>query len=112
MPSGSVAAEKILKQTDPPSVVLDEIVAVPICFLPWVTQAWLGAGTLPALGTFFSGQALWQVVLTVALFRLFDIAKPWPIRGSQRLPGGWGVVTDDVLAAVDVALVQLVFFMA
>ena len=32
------------------------------------------------------------------LFRLFDIWKPWPIRRLQRLPGGWGVMIDDVLA--------------
>ncbi len=40
------------------------------------------------------------LVLTFAffLFRALDIAKPFPIKGSQRLPGGWGVVADDVLA--------------
>jgi len=31
-------------------------------------------------------------------FRLFDILKPFPIRQSQALPGGWGVVVDDLLA--------------
>ena len=41
------------------------------------------------------------------LFRLFDIWKPWPVRHSQRLPGGWGVVADDLLAAVWVNLVLL-----
>ena len=34
------------------------------------------------------------------LFRFFDIVKPFPIRQSQALPGGWGVVTDDILAGV------------
>ena len=34
------------------------------------------------------------------LFRLFDIVKPFPIRQSQALPGGWGIVTDDLLAGV------------
>jgi len=34
------------------------------------------------------------------LFRFFDIVKPFPIRQSQALPGGWGVVTDDLLAGV------------
>lgn len=34
------------------------------------------------------------------LFRLFDILKPFPIRRSQALPGGYGVVVDDLLAGV------------
>jgi phosphatidylglycerophosphatase A len=43
----------------------------------------------------------------VALFRVFDIWKPWPVRQSQCLPGGWGVTVDDLLAAVYVALLSL-----
>jgi phosphatidylglycerophosphatase A len=35
-----------------------------------------------------------------ALFRLFDIAKPFGIRRLQALPAGWGVVADDVAAAL------------
>ena len=42
-----------------------------------------------------------------ALFRAFDILKPPPIHQSQRLPGGWGVTVDDVLAAVCVALLSV-----
>jgi phosphatidylglycerophosphatase A len=34
------------------------------------------------------------------LFRIFDIAKPFPVGRSQGLPGGLGVVTDDVLAGL------------
>jgi phosphatidylglycerophosphatase A len=34
-----------------------------------------------------------------AAFRFFDIVKPWPVRQSQSLPGGWGITVDDVLAA-------------
>lgn len=34
------------------------------------------------------------------LFRFFDIVKPFPIRQSQALPGGWGIVIDDLLAGV------------
>ena len=41
------------------------------------------------------------------LFRLFDIWKPWPISVSQNLPKGWGVVLDDVLAAVYVNLILI-----
>lgn len=38
--------------------------------------------------------------LAFAFFRFFDIVKPFPIRSSQRLPGGWGVVVDDLLAGI------------
>ena len=34
------------------------------------------------------------------LFRVMDIWKPAPIRQLQRLPGGWGIVVDDLLAGV------------
>ncbi len=34
------------------------------------------------------------------LFRFFDILKPFPVNRSQRLPGGWGVMVDDVLAGL------------
>ncbi len=42
------------------------------------------------------------IVLGIAflLFRLLDVWKPFPIRQSQRLPGGWGVMVDDILAAL------------
>ena len=93
-------AEKILRQKDPPSVVVDEIVALPVCFLPVVVKHWFQQGTLPGPGDFF-GHAIWPVTIVVfVLFRIFDIVKPWPVKQSQRLPGGWGVVIDDSLAAV------------
>jgi phosphatidylglycerophosphatase A len=39
------------------------------------------------------------------LFRFFDIVKPFPIRQVQELPGGWGVVADDLLAGLATNLV-------
>jgi phosphatidylglycerophosphatase A len=100
-------AEKILGQEDPGSVVLDEIIAIPFCFLPWVASEWISHGALPTAAYFFTGRALWMTLGLVALFRLFDIWKPWPVRQSQCLPGGWGVTVDDLLAAAYVALVSL-----
>jgi phosphatidylglycerophosphatase A len=40
------------------------------------------------------------LLLAFLLFRFFDIVKPPPIRQTQKLPGGWGVVVDDLLAGV------------
>lgn len=50
-------AERILRQKDPPSAVLDEIVALPVCFLPLVVKQWLQQGALPTAQDFFGTAA-------------------------------------------------------
>jgi phosphatidylglycerophosphatase A len=51
----------------------------------------------------------WLVGLyAFVLFRVFDIAKPFPISRSQRLKGGWGVVIDDLLAGVYAIILLLI----
>jgi phosphatidylglycerophosphatase A len=100
-------AEILLKQHDPPSVVLDEIVALPIGFLPWVASEWSRLDVMPGLAVFFASRSCWLTLVIFLLFRAFDIFKPWPVRQSQHLPGGWGVTVDDVLASVYVALLTL-----
>ena len=45
------------------------------------------------------------MLLGFGLFRLFDIWKPWPIRWlNDRMPGGWGIMLDDLAAGVAAAL--------
>ena len=44
--------------------------------------------------------SLANVIIGFVLFRIFDIAKPFPIKRLERLPGGYGVMADDVLAGV------------
>jgi phosphatidylglycerophosphatase A len=101
------SAEKILGQKDPSSVVLDEITAMPVCFSSWIATCVGRTGRLPTLDSFLiESNALLAAVVFVG-FRLFDIWKPWPVRQSQELPGGWGVTMDDVLAASYVALLVL-----
>ena len=103
-------AERILRQHDPPSVVVDEIAAMPVCFLAWVASDWLRKGQFPEPGHLFSAQN-WRLILIIfVLFRLFDILKPWPVRQSQSLPAGWGITVDDLLAALYVAAATLVVF--
>jgi phosphatidylglycerophosphatase A len=102
--------EEILQQKDPGSIVLDEICAVPLCFVPWVASEWLRKGTWPTLETFFGANSWYLTAIIFVLFRIFDILKPWPVRQSQKLPGGWGVVMDDVLAAVYVCALSLIVF--
>lgn len=70
-----------LGRRDPGAVVWDEIAA----FLAL-------ALVIPS--------GLWWLGLAFALFRFFDIAKPWPIRDlDHRLHGGAGIMLDDLLAA-------------
>jgi phosphatidylglycerophosphatase A len=101
------AAEQILGKTDPGSVVIDEIAALPVCFLGLVAVHYCQSGSMPALACFFSARA-WPLTLGVFVaFRFFDVAKPWPVHQSQSLPRGWGVTVDDLLAAVYVNAVML-----
>jgi len=98
------AAERLLGQHDPGSVVLDEIAALPVCFAPLaIVEVILHGGLHPL--EHFGGRALVCVLVAgFGLFRLFDIWKPGPIRFAQKLPGGLGVVADDFFAALTVAL--------
>jgi len=80
-------AEFRIGRKDPGEVILDEFVAMPLCFLGWRYLLVVA----PPWAVFLSG---------FALFRLFDIVKPFGIRRLQSLPGGWGVVIDDVVAAL------------
>ena len=34
------------------------------------------------------------------LFRLIDIIKPWPVSAMEKLPGGWGIMADDILGGI------------
>jgi phosphatidylglycerophosphatase A len=40
------------------------------------------------------------LLVAFVLHRLMDIVKPWPIYVVERLPGGWGIMADDLLAAI------------
>ena len=100
-------AERLTGRHDPSSVVLDEIVAMPLCFAALLGTMAVRRG-FPGLGGFLEATPWWTVPAVFGAFRLFDVWKPWPVRQSQRLPGGWGVVTDDLLAAGWVNIVVFV----
>lgn len=98
-------AEVILNQRDPGSIVIDEIVAVPLCFAGWVSALYFSSGVMPEWPHFFGGQNVGWTAGVILLFRVFDIAKPWPVGPSQSMPNGWGVTMDDLLAALYVNIV-------
>lgn len=84
------SAEKRLQMRDPGMIVLDEFVAVPLVFF--------GMGGYNGLLEQHGG---WPVLLAgFALFRLFDILKPFGISRLQNLPGGIGCVVDDLAAGL------------
>lgn len=83
--AGETARQR--KLPDPQIVVVDEVVG------QWCALA--GARHLN-----------WKSYLAAfLLFRLFDIWKPAPVRQAERLPGGLGIVADDLIAGVYAALV-------
>jgi phosphatidylglycerophosphatase A len=57
-------------------------------------------------GMLFPGRLLnWKyLLLGFILFRVFDIWKPFPVRQAEKLPGGWGIMADDWVAAIYAAL--------
>lgn len=50
----------------------------------------------------------WEILLSLALFRFFDIYKPLGIRSMEKFPGGWGMMADDLLAGVYSVAILLV----
>lgn len=74
-------AEEIYQKKDDQRIVIDEIVGFQVTMLP------VAITTLNICAAF-------------VLFRIFDILKPFPLNKLQDLPGGWGVVMDDVGAGI------------
>ncbi len=82
---------RLAKIEDPQFVVIDEVVG-----------QWLALGGARAL----NWKANWMAWLAAfLLFRLFDIWKPFPVRQLESLPGGVGIVADDLMAGLYAALV-------
>ena len=82
VPAATIAARESGRK-DPGFVVIDEVAGVLITLL--------GAVYHPD----------WKhIALALLLFRVFDIAKPFPIRKIEKLPEGWGIVFDDVAAGL------------
>ncbi|HOW85430.1 MAG TPA: phosphatidylglycerophosphatase A [Candidatus Aminicenantes bacterium] len=88
--SGTAASARYalaLGRPDPGRVVIDEVCGqlIALAFLP---AGWTAAA------------------VSFAFFRIFDIAKPWPIRRLEKLPGGWGIMADDVGAGLVAAVLS------
>jgi len=77
---------------DPGPVVIDEVAGQLITYLCGIFV--LGAGVDLINLVLFVGAGFF-------LFRFFDILKPWPINRLERLPGGFGIMADDLVAGLD-----------
>jgi phosphatidylglycerophosphatase A len=76
------AAEKLLKRSDPGCIVIDEMAGMMVTLI--------GLPFNPI-----------TVMIGFIIFRILDILKPFPIRNlDRRIPGGLGVVADDVAAGI------------
>jgi phosphatidylglycerophosphatase A len=78
---------------DPREIVIDELAGQCMVFVPAVFFSQLNPLIIGGFG--------------FVLFRLFDIAKPFPIKKLEKLPAGWGILADDLLAGAYVAVVLL-----
>lgn len=74
-------AEQHFGSTDPGSVVIDEVAGMLITLLG-VPVGWSG------------------LLLAFVIFRAMDVVKPFPASRLEHLPGGWGIMSDDCMAAV------------
>jgi phosphatidylglycerophosphatase A len=91
---------------DPREVVADEFAGQALTFIPIV----VAPGELWAVSycCLLASENIWVVAaIGFLLFRIFDIAKPWPIRKLERLAKGWGVLLDDLLAGLYAGIVLL-----
>jgi phosphatidylglycerophosphatase A len=93
--TGVWAANQVEKETkvhDNQIIVIDEIVGM------LITVA------------LFEKTLIWLVV-GFLLFRFFDIMKPFPAKSSEKIPHGWGVMMDDVIAGIYSALsLRLIYY--
>jgi len=78
--------ETAMGRADPPEAVIDEAFSVFVTFA-FIPVAGRGGG--------------WLLILAGFVFnRIFDILKPVPVRNLEGLPGGWGIMADDMAAGI------------
>ncbi len=74
-------AERHYRREDPGEVVIDEVAGMMLTLL-WLPSGWA------------------SFLIGFLAFRFFDIVKPFPAKTAERLPGGWGVMADDLIAGL------------
>lgn len=88
---------RLMQVHDDPRIVFDEWVGQSIVLLPLV---------------YLQINHWWAVLLAFVLFRLFDIAKPFPISwADKKVNGGFGIMLDDILAGVIAAIILYIILL-
>lgn len=72
------------------------------CTIDEVVGTWIALLNLP--------KSLLLVVISFFIWRALDIIKPFPARKSENLPGGWGIMVDDVISAFYTFLIMQILF--
>ncbi len=81
----ATVGEREAGQEDPGLVVIDEVAGMLLTML-WVPLT------------------LWTAMIGFFAFRVFDIVKPFPASSAERLPSGWGIMADDIVAGAYAAI--------
>jgi phosphatidylglycerophosphatase A len=92
---GGQEAERAFGRKDPSQAVADETAGQALTII---------ASPIACLASYPGG--IYWLAISFVLFRIMDIIKPPPARGLQRLPAGWGILIDDLLAALYAAAVM------
>jgi phosphatidylglycerophosphatase A len=99
------------QEKDPQRVVIDEVSGQHLtlllgCAAPiwWRPESAVSQSSVLGLIRFHSPLNWKYLLLGLILFRVFDIWKPFPVRQAEKLPGGWGIMVDDWVAALYAAL--------
>lgn len=87
-------AAAILAEPDPPDLVADETAGMALVM-----------ALLPPAGLAGAPLSLFTLAVSFVVFRLCDIVKPWPCRDLERIAGPWGVLLDDLAAALWAAVI-------
>lgn len=100
--AGGGEAEYVFGKKDPGKVVADETAGQVLPLL-----------ALPAASLASGPTTIFTLAFAFVAFRVADIVKPWPARGLQKLPGGVGILVDDLIAGLyALAAVQIAAHLA
>lgn len=89
-------AESRFGKKDPGQVVADETAGMALTLL-----------FIPPAATATTGVAIFTLAYAFVCFRIMDIVKLWPAYRMQRIPGGWGILIDDLVAGLYAGVIVL-----
>jgi phosphatidylglycerophosphatase A len=95
----SDSAVSTIGKKDPREVVADEVAGQALTFMILI----LTLNTTP-----LATHIIFTSAIGFVLFRIFDIFKPWPVRQLEKLPAGYGILADDLMAGVYAGILLII----